>query len=138
MATTDVRAAEPRRAPLTETAVSYPVSYVDWGAIVAGAVAAAALAFVLHSFGVAVGLALSSTAPTWRDASFALVALSGLYLVLVAQGKVGSRFLVKSAPYTRYVCEGCATEASLLEVEIVEGEPAPGLEAGDEGAGATP
>jgi hypothetical protein len=84
MATTDVRAAEPRRAPLTETAVSYPVSYVDWGAIVAGAVAAAALAFVLHSFGVAVGLALSSTAPTWRDASFALVALSGLYLVLVA------------------------------------------------------
>ena len=84
MATTDVRAAEPRRAPLTETAVSYPVSYVNWGAIVAGAVAAAALAFVLHSFGVAVGLALSSTAPTWRDASFALVALSGLYLVLVA------------------------------------------------------
>jgi hypothetical protein len=84
MATTDNRPAEVRAAPLAETAVSYPVSYVDWGAIVAGAVAAAALAFVLHSFGVAVGLAVSSTAPTWRDASFALVALSGLYLVLVA------------------------------------------------------
>jgi hypothetical protein len=39
---------------------------------------------VLHSFAVAIGLAVSSTAPTWRDASFALVALSGLYLVLSA------------------------------------------------------
>jgi hypothetical protein len=84
MATTDVRAAELGGAPLTETAVSYPVSYVNWSAIVAGALAAAALALVLHGFGVAVGLAVSSTAPTWRDASFALVALSGLYLVLVA------------------------------------------------------
>ena len=84
MATTDVRAAELGGAPLTETAVSHPVSYVNWSAIVAGALAAAALALVLHGFGVAVGLAVSSTAPTWRDASFALVALSGLYLVLVA------------------------------------------------------
>ena len=86
MATTDVRAAEQHAVPLAETAVSY----VDWGAIVAGAVAAAALAFVLHSFGVAVGLALSSTAQTWRDASFALVALSGLYLVLVAIAAYGA------------------------------------------------
>jgi hypothetical protein len=39
---------------------------------------------VLHSFAGAIGLAASSTAPTWRDASLALVALSGLYLVLVA------------------------------------------------------
>ena len=84
MATTDVRAAELGGAPLTETAVSHPISYVNWSAIVAGALAAAALALVLHGFGVAVGLAVSSTAPTWRDASFALVALSGLYLVLVA------------------------------------------------------
>jgi hypothetical protein len=49
-----------------------------------GALAAAALAFVMHSFAVAIGLAVSSTAPTWRDASLALVALSGLYLVLAA------------------------------------------------------
>jgi hypothetical protein len=90
MATTDVRAAGLRAAPLAETAVSHPVSYVDWGAIVAGAVAAATLAFVLHSFGLALGLALSSTAPTWRDASFALMALSGLYLVLVAIAAYGA------------------------------------------------
>jgi hypothetical protein len=86
MATTNVRAAERSAEPLTEPAVSY----VDWGAIVAGAITAAALAFVLHSFGVAIGLALSSTAPTWRDASFALVALSGLYLVLVAIAAYGA------------------------------------------------
>jgi hypothetical protein len=59
-------------------------SYVSWSAIVAGALAAAAVAFVLHSFAAGIGAAVSSTAPTWRDASFALVALSGLYLVLVA------------------------------------------------------
>jgi hypothetical protein len=60
------------------------VSYIQWGPAVAGALAAAALAFVLHSFAAAIGLAVSSTAPTWRDSSAALTLLSGLYLVLVA------------------------------------------------------
>src|SRR6185436_14071537 len=32
----------------------------------------------------AIGLAVSSTAPTWRDASFGLVFLSGFYLIVVA------------------------------------------------------
>jgi hypothetical protein len=50
MATSDVRAAELRAGPLTEATFSY----VNWGAI---ALAAAALAFVLHSFGIAIGLA---------------------------------------------------------------------------------
>jgi hypothetical protein len=45
---------------------------------------AAALALVLHGFAAAIGLSVSSTAPTWRDASVALVLLSGLYLVLAA------------------------------------------------------
>jgi hypothetical protein len=75
-----VRAADVRAAPLTEPTFHY----IHWGAIIAGALAAAALAFVLHSFAAAIGLAVSSTAPTWRDASFPLVALSGLYLVLAA------------------------------------------------------
>lgn len=57
---------------------------IQWGPIIAGALAAAALAFVLHGFAGAIGLSVSSTAPTWRDASFALVFLTGLYLVLVA------------------------------------------------------
>jgi hypothetical protein len=80
MVTQDVRTADERVAPLTEGTFSY----VNWGAIIAGALAAAALAFVLNSFAVAIGVGVSSTAPTWRDASLALVALSGLYLVLVA------------------------------------------------------
>ena len=57
---------------------------IQWSAIIAGAIGAAALALVLHSFAIAIGISLSSTAPNWRDASFALVFLSGLYLVLTA------------------------------------------------------
>lgn len=57
---------------------------VYWGPVIAGAVVAAALALVLHSFAVAIGLGVSSTAPTWRDASIALFVLSGVYLVVVA------------------------------------------------------
>ncbi|MBX9826451.1 MAG: hypothetical protein K2Y27_15860 [Xanthobacteraceae bacterium] len=57
---------------------------VEWGPVIAGAIAAAALAFVLHAFAAGIGISLSSTAPTWRDASIALVLLSGLYLLLAA------------------------------------------------------
>jgi len=62
---------------------------VDWPAIFAGAFTAAALAAVLHGFAVAVGLGVSSTAPTWRDSSVALWILSGIYLVLVALASYG-------------------------------------------------
>jgi len=60
------------------------VSDIRWSAVFAGAVCGAGLAFVLDAFGGAIGLAVSSTAPTWRDASFALAFLSGLYLILTA------------------------------------------------------
>ena len=62
---------------------------LTWGPAVAGAIAASALALVLNSFGVAIGLAVSSASPTWRDTSFALVLLSGLYLVLAALASYG-------------------------------------------------
>jgi hypothetical protein len=52
--------------------------------VIVGALAAAAFSFILVSFGVAVGLGISSTSPTWRDASAALALLSGLYLILQA------------------------------------------------------
>ena len=58
--------------------------YVQWTPAVAGALAAAALAFVMHTFAAAIGLAMTSAAPTWRDASMALQLLSGVYLVLAA------------------------------------------------------
>jgi len=59
------------------------------GAIIAGAIAAAALGLVLHTFALAIGLSVSSTAPTWRDASIALVLLSGLYLLLASIAAYG-------------------------------------------------
>src|SRR5215813_8043720 len=65
------------------------IRYVEWSPIIAGAIAAAALALVLHAFALAIGLSVSSTAPTWRDASFALVLLSGLYILLAAIAAYG-------------------------------------------------
>jgi hypothetical protein len=60
------------------------LSRIEWSPVIGGAIAAAALASVLHGFASAIGISVSSTAPTWRDASFALVLLSGLYLLLTA------------------------------------------------------
>jgi hypothetical protein len=77
-------APDPRPASLVER-----ILYPEWGPIVAGAIAAAALALVLHAFALAIGLSVSSAAPTWRDASFALVLLSGLYVVLAALASYG-------------------------------------------------
>ena len=72
------------------TAVVAPASpYVQWGPVFAGALAAAALGSVLHAFAGAIGLAVTSTAPTWRDGSLALWILSGLYLILVALAAYG-------------------------------------------------
>jgi hypothetical protein len=62
---------------------------ISWSAVVGGALAAAALSFILHSFAAAIGLATTSSAPTWRDASMALVLLSGLYLILTALASYG-------------------------------------------------
>jgi hypothetical protein len=59
-------------------------SFMSWSPVVAGAISATALSFVLLSFGVALGLSVASTSPTWRDASTALALLSGLFLVLQA------------------------------------------------------
>jgi hypothetical protein len=75
---------EPRAAVPADT-----VRYLQWSPIFAGAIAAAALAFVLHAFAGAIGLAASSTAPTWRDASIGLWLLSGLYLILAALASYG-------------------------------------------------
>ena len=75
---------------LVERSPSLPATrYIQWGAVFAGAVTAAALATVLHAFAAAIGLAVSSTAPTWRDASVGLWVLSGVYLILVALAAYG-------------------------------------------------
>lgn len=64
------------------TAVEAPL--LDWRAIIAGAVVAAGISFMLIAFGSAIGLSLASTAPTWRDSSAWLWILSGIYLIFTA------------------------------------------------------
>ena len=90
--------------PISETPerVVTPGLGLSWGPAIAGAVAATALAFVLDSFGVAIGLALSSASPTWRDTSFALVLLSGLYLVLAALASYGLGGYIAGRMQRRY------------------------------------
>lgn len=58
--------------------------YLQWTPVIAGAIGAAALSLICLTFAVAVGLGVSSTSPTWRDASAALAILSGIYLILQA------------------------------------------------------
>jgi hypothetical protein len=58
--------------------------FVQWSPIILGAFAATALSSVLLTFAITIGLGVTSTAPTWRDASAALAILSGLYLIIQA------------------------------------------------------
>src|SRR4051812_49462701 len=58
--------------------------FLQWSPIILGALAATALSSVLLTFAVTIGLGVTSTAPTWRDASAALAILSGLYLIIQA------------------------------------------------------
>jgi len=57
---------------------------VSWSPVIAGAVAASALSFVLLTFGAALGLSVASPSPTWRDASVGLAFLSGVFVLLTA------------------------------------------------------
>jgi hypothetical protein len=102
---------EMRQVPATEGTTIY----VQWGPVIAGAIATAALATVLHSFAAGVGLALISPSPTWRDASIALVLLSGLYLILVAMAAYGLGGYTAGRLRTRL------TTASAEEVEFRDG-----------------
>ncbi|MBR0706410.1 MULTISPECIES: hypothetical protein [Bradyrhizobium] len=57
---------------------------LQWTPVIAGALAASALSLILISFAAALGLGVASAAPTWRDASFALWLLSGVFLIFQA------------------------------------------------------
>jgi hypothetical protein len=63
-----------------------PNLYIHWSPTFGGGLIAAAVFFVLITFAAAVGLAVSSVSPTWRDASVGLVVLSGAWVVLTAVG----------------------------------------------------
>lgn len=72
--------------PALET--SGPV-YLHWGPVLAGSIVAAALSFVLISFGSAIGLAVASPSASWRDTSSALALLAGLWLLLTSMASFG-------------------------------------------------
>jgi hypothetical protein len=57
---------------------------LQWTPIIVGALTATALSSILVTFAATVGLGVSSSAPTWRDASWALWLLSGIYLIFQA------------------------------------------------------
>lgn len=63
---------------------SVPQRYLNWTPVILGALIATALSSILLAFGLTIGLGISSTSPTWRDASAALWILSGLYLIIQA------------------------------------------------------
>ena len=63
--------------------------FVHWTPVIAGALVASSLSLVLIAFGTSLGLAVASTAPTWRDTSPTLTVISGLYLVLTAAVSFG-------------------------------------------------
>jgi hypothetical protein len=62
---------------------------IQWAAIIGGTVVAAGISITLLAFGSAIGLAVASTAPTWRDSTAWLWFLSGVFLVFVALAAFG-------------------------------------------------
>jgi hypothetical protein len=74
----------------TAPPIGSPTRYLTWTPAILGALVATALSSILVAFGATVGLGISSTAPTWRDASAALWLLSGLYLIIQAALSFGA------------------------------------------------
>ena len=72
----------------TDPAIRRP-PYLHWSSIFAGAIIAAAVSFVLISFGSGIGLAVASPSSSWRDTSSMLALLGGLWLLLTALAAFG-------------------------------------------------
>src|SRR5215204_4624016 len=90
--------------------------YVEWTPLIAGAIAASALSFVLFTFGASLGIALTSSSPTWRDASVALAVLSGLYVLLSTVASFGFGGYIAGRLRSRW-----ATAPDTDEVEFRDG-----------------
>jgi hypothetical protein len=90
-------------------------SNVRWTPVVSGALSAAAVSFILVTFGATVGLGVSSTAPTWRDASAALAILSGIFLILQSVLSFGM------GGYIAGRIRGSVSSESALETENMDG-----------------
>jgi hypothetical protein len=62
------------------------VSYINWPAVLAGTFVAAGVSLVLITFGTALGLSVTTSAPSWRNASIGLSLLSGIWFLVVTVG----------------------------------------------------
>jgi hypothetical protein len=80
-----------------------PPAAIFWGPVIAGAIVTAAISSVLLAFGSAVGLSVVSTSPSWRDISWALLIVSGLFLVFVALASFGFGGYIAGRLRPRYV-----------------------------------
>lgn len=69
--------------PAAATPASSDASYVDWGAVLAGAALATAISFVLLTFGAALGLGLSSPREGEGVSVVVFVIAAGLWIVWV-------------------------------------------------------
>ena len=76
------------RSTNTDLALTGP-SYLHWSPILAGAIVAAAVSFVLLAFGSGLGLAVASPSSTWRDTSAAFALVGGLWLLLTSLASFG-------------------------------------------------
>ncbi len=82
----EIRDIRPEAPPFAASERSVLGSHIAWGPAFGGGLVAAAVFFVLITFATAIGLAVSSVSPTWRDTSVGLVVLSGAWVVLTAVG----------------------------------------------------
>jgi hypothetical protein len=64
-------------------------SYIQWSSVWVGAFIAAAVSFVLVTFGSAIGLAVAPLAPTWRSPTVLFSILSGLWVLAIAMASIG-------------------------------------------------
>lgn len=85
--------------------------YISWTPIILGALIATALSSILLAFAATIGLGVTSTAPTWRDASAALAILSGLYLIIQSAVSFGTGGYVAG----RTKMTGAASDISEIE-----------------------
>lgn len=73
--------------PVTATTVVAPPRHVEWAPVIAGAIAAAAISFVLLAFGAAIGLSATSA---WPDRGISLPVTFIIFAIWVALVQAGS------------------------------------------------
>jgi hypothetical protein len=107
--------------PAGTTTLAVTPSPIRWGGIIAGALVAAAVSFVLLEFAAAIGLSVSSTSPTWRGTSIPLWILSGIFLVFVSLASFGTGGYVSGRLQAPAHRAGPDTKSEIDAIEFFDG-----------------